>query len=145
MTNGNFTENTTELGYGGIYIENISMDKDASTYLSMINSVISNNKAQQAAAIYVSTRSLTDESIIQNVTFENNESNERGAVFLSFDGGIMEISENIFKNNRGIESCISISTNANNLLTTSYTKIQKNTFSGNEGMIISLLENILMA
>ena len=54
----------------------------------------------------------------------------------------MVFSDNIFDNNLGIESCISISTNDNNLLNPSYTKIQNNIFQGNEGIIVSLLENV---
>ena len=54
----------------------------------------------------------------------------------------MEISDNLFQNNRGIESCISISTNANTDINPSYTKIQDNMFQENEGIIVSLLENI---
>ena len=88
------------------------------------------------------TQSLTNDSYIRNTTFENHESQERGLVFLSFDAGIMEISGNRFASNRGTESCISINTNAHTDLNPSYTKIQNNTYAGNEGIIISLLENI---
>ena len=66
-------------------------------------------------------------------------------MFLSFDAGIMEISDNKFENNRGIESCITISSNANTDLNPSYTKIHNNLYNGNEGIVISLLENILIA
>ena len=78
--------------------------------------MISNNKALQGSAIYLETTKLIDDSYIRNTTFENNDSYqqdaERGTVFLSFDTGIMEISDNKFSSNRGIESCISISNNA---------------------------------
>ena len=90
------------------------------------------------------TQSLSNDSYIHNTTFENNETDERGVIFLSFDAGIMEISDNLFKNNSGTESCISISTNANTDINLSYTKIQNNLYQGNEGIIISLLENILI-
>ena len=87
---------------------------------------------------------MTTDSYIRNTTFENNGSDqgkaERGTVYLSFDDGILDISDNIFKNNRGIESCISISTNANTDL--SYTKIKNNKFENNLGIVISIIENI---
>ena len=53
---------------------------------------MSHNTAQQGAAIYVDTQKLTNDSYIRNITFANNDSLLRGAVFLSFDEGIMEIS-----------------------------------------------------
>ena len=89
--------------------------------------MISNNKAQQGSAIYLETLYLKSDSYIQNTTFENNDSinknAERGTVYLDFDDGIMDISNNTFVKNRGIESCISISNNAYNGLSSSYTKI----------------------
>ena len=115
----------------------------------MQDCVISNNKAQQGSSIYLRAGVLTTDSYIRNTIFENNDSDqaeaERGTVYLAFDDGIMEISDNIFTNNRGIESCISISTNANTDLNHSYTKIHNNLFDGNEGIVISLLENILIS
>ena len=51
-------------------------------------------------------QNLSSDSYIRNTTFMNNESDERDAVFLSFDRGIMEISDNKFENNKGIEACI---------------------------------------
>ena len=54
----------------------------------------------------------------------------------------MEISDNTFENNRGIESCISINLNANIAASLSYTKIKNNLFQGNEGAVIILLEDI---
>ena len=57
----------------------------------------------------------------------------------------MEIANNIFENNRGVESCISISSNANNDLNTSYTKIQNNVFNDNKGISISVVENLFIS
>ena len=57
---------------------------------------MSNNKAKQGATIYLRTGQLSNDSYIRNTTFENNESDERGAIFLTFDGGIIEISGNTF-------------------------------------------------
>ena len=54
----------------------------------------------------------------------NNESDERDAVFLSFDRGIMEISDNKFENNKGIEACIWILINLNTELNPGCTKIK---------------------
>ena len=104
--------------------------------------MISGNKAKQGAAIYLRTGPLSNDCYIRNSKFENNDSEERGAVYLAFDAGIMEIADNSFENNQGVESCICISTNANTDLIPSYTKIQNNTYKGNKGIIISLLENI---
>ena len=114
----------------------------------MQDCVISNNKAQQGSSIYLRAGVLTTDSYIRNTIFENNDSDqaeaERGTVYLAFDDGIMEISDNIFTNNRGIESCISISTNANTDLD-SYTQIKNNTFVDNEGIVISIIENIYIS
>ena len=85
---------------------------------------------------------MSGDSYIRDTTFENNDSDERGAVFLSFDGGIMEISDNKFENNRRIESCICISTNANTEFNPSFTSIKNNRFEMNEGIVISVRENI---
>ena len=57
----------------------------------------------------------------------------------------MDISDNTFENNRGLESCISINTNANNDLNSSYTRIQNNKFERNEGNVISIIENIYIS
>ena len=57
-------------------------------------------------------------------------------MFLSFDAGIMEISDNTFVNNRGLESWIFISTNANTDLNQSYTEIKNNVYRENEGFVI---------
>ena len=71
-------------------------------------------------------------SYIRNSKFESNDSKEFGTVFVTFDSGMIEISENSFHNNHG---CISMSTNTNR-----YTFIKSNIFQRNEGIIISLLE-----
>ena len=113
----------------------------------MQDCVISNNKAQQGSSIYLRAGVLTTDSYIRNTIFENNDSDqraaERGTVYLSFDDGIMDIFDNTFKNNRGIESCISISTNANTDL--SYTSIKNNKFDNNIGIVISIIENIYIS
>ena len=57
----------------------------------------------------------------------------------------MEISDNKFEENQGVESCIVINTNANTDTNPSYTKIHNSLYNGNEGIVISLLENILIA
>ena len=89
--------------------------------------MISNNKAHQGSSIYLRAAVLTRDSYIRNSLFEDNDSYqgaaERGTVYLIFDDGIMDISDNTFENNRGLESCISINTNANNDLNSSYTRI----------------------
>ena len=94
----------------------------------MDDAIISNNKAQSGAAIYVITQRLSNDSYIRNTTFENNFSEENGAAFLDFEEGIMEISGNRFVNNRGAESCIAISNNANTDINPSYAKIANNLF-----------------
>ena len=101
-----------------------------------------NNYAKQGAVLYLNDISISAESenSIRSCKFESNVSNNRGALFLSFDVGIMEISNNSFENNGGAESCIYISSKANNDLNKSYTKIQKNTFNDNSGIIISVVE-----
>ena len=144
ISNGYYSDNTTESGFGGIYIAN-SSTLEVVTSFYMQDTFVSNNKALQGAAIYLSTKTLSNDSYIRNTTFENNKTDERGVVFLSFDAGIMEISDNLFQNNRGIESCISINTNPNTDINPSYTKIQNNLYQSNEGIIISLLENILIS
>ena len=129
IKNCSFTENTTVLGHGGIYIENVSSDKEGAKNLSVEDSVFSNNYAQQAAAIYISTCSWSDYITIRRTSFENNVSDERGAVYASLDVGIMEIYDNIFRNNTGIESCIAIDSNSYSHLAPSYTKLRNNTFT----------------
>ena len=110
--------------------------------------MISNNKAKKGSSIYLRAVVLTTDSYIQNTKFENNDSDqqeaERGTVYISFDDGIMDISDNTFTNNKGIESCISISTNANTDLD-SYTLIKNNTFENNEGIVIGIIENIFIS
>ena len=106
--------------------------------------VISNNKAQQGSAFYLESKSLSYDSYIRTTTFANNESAERGALLLYFSGGTIEIADNKFEDNLGVESCISISINANVDIAPSYAKIQNNTFKGNSGIMLSLLENIRM-
>ena len=73
--------------------------------------MISNNKVERGSTLYISYRSSNSSYVLRNSTFENNESGDHGAVYLYFDDGTIEISGNSFNNNRGIESCISISKN----------------------------------
>ena len=94
-----FSENTNELGFGGIYIENTSSDVTTGLYVTATD--MSNNTAKQGAAIYVSIGSLTDDSCIRESTFHYNDSDNRGVLFISFASGIMEISDNSFENNTG--------------------------------------------
>ena len=101
-----------------------------------------NNYAKQGAVLYLNDISISAESenSIRSCKFENNVSEKRGAIFLSFDAGIMEISNNTFESNRGVESCIVISSNADP--DTNYTKIQNNVFNDNDGTSISVVDNL---
>ena len=51
---------------------------------------MSNNKAEQGSALYIRYRSL-NRAYIRNSTFENNDSKEHGAIFVTLEGGMIEI------------------------------------------------------
>ena len=107
ITNCVFSENTIEIGLGGIYIETTGFQVTTSIYVE--GAVMSNNKAVQGAAIFVNEVKLSEDSYIRSTTFANNEVDGRSVVFLSFVAGIIKIENNTFENNKGEESCIFIS------------------------------------
>ena len=106
----------------------------------MEDSIFSDNKAREGAAICIEPLTLRYEkdiehdNYIRNTIFVNNNSELRSAVLLSFDSGYLKIFNNTFENNLGIESSIFINSNAE-------IDITSNRFTGNGGSIISTSES----